>query len=222
VTHPAVVLWTGGKDSSLAFYEAKHLGYEVTGLATFVPQAQEFFAHPVSFMKSQSEAIGLPHHTLEIREPFRASYEKAIHSLKTELGIEAVVTGDIAEVEGHPNWIKECSVSSGVDVLTPLWGMNRVDLMNKLLLHRFQIIFSCVKKPWFTIDWLGRELDEACLGDLRTLSAQTGLDICGEQGEYHTLVLNGPFFQKRIRIEKFSKEMKDSLMYLNIQKVSLI
>ena len=55
------MLWTGGKDSSLALYEAHLLGYEITHLATFVPtEKPEFLAHPVSFMKYQAEALGLP------------------------------------------------------------------------------------------------------------------------------------------------------------------
>jgi len=217
----ATVLWTGGKDSSLAFYEAKLLGYAIRSLTTFVPCEPEFLAHPLSFMKYQAEALGLPHYTLEIDEPFKESYKKAILSLRERQGIATLITGDIAEVDGHPNWIRECSENSGIDVLIPLWGFDRRELIERLLSYKFKAIFSCVKKPWFTYDWLGRELDKYSLEQLCTINAKTGLDICGEQGEYHTLVLDGPPFQKRVHVGTYLKRTKDSLMYIDIQRVSL-
>lgn len=218
----AAVLWTGGKDSSLALHEAEATGYPVKHLVTFVPLGAEFLAHPLSVMKYQAEALGLPHHTLEITEPFKESYENAIRTLKVRFDINTLITGDIAEADGRPHWITECSISSRVEVLTPLWGCDRQELIEQLLSRKFQVIFSCVKKPWFTIEWLGRELNKNSLGELLTLSIETGLDVCGEQGEYHTLVLDGPLFKKRIRIDKYSKETRGPLMYLHIQEVSLV
>jgi diphthine-ammonia ligase len=217
----AAILWTGGKDSSLALYEATLLGYEIVSLATFAPVKPEFLAHPIGFMKYQAEALSLPHHTLEVNEPLKESYEKAIEFLREEHGITTLITGDIAEVDGHPNWIRECSERSGVDVLTPLWGCNRVELLNRLISYKFKIIFSCVKKPWFTDDWLGMELNKDSLEQLCTINAETGLDICGERGEYHTLVLDGPSFKKSIHISAYLKRARDFLMYIDIQGVAL-
>jgi len=217
----AAVLWTGGKDSSLALYEAKLLGHEVRSLVTFVPSEPEFLAHPLSFVKSQAEALGLSHYALEVNEPFKASYANAIYSLQERHEIDTLITGDIAEVDGHPNWIRECSEYSGVNVLTPLWGCDRLELLGRLLSYRFRVIFSCVKKPWFTVEWVGEELNKDTLEDLCNLSVEKGFDVCGEQGEYHTLVLDGPLFQKTIHIDGYSKEAKDSLMYMSIEKMSL-
>jgi len=197
------------------------LGYEVGSLVTFVPAEPEFLAHPLSFMKYQAEALGLPHHILEVNEPFKESYEKAIHSLREGRGIDTLITGDIAEVDGHPNWIRECSKYSGTDVLTPLWGFDRHELIGRLLSYKFKVIFSCVKKPWFTEEWIGRELNEDSLEQLRKINAETGLDICGEQGEYHTLAVDGPPFKKSIHISAYSSCVKNSLMYIDIQKVTL-
>ena len=89
----AVVCWTGGKDSALALYEARLLGYEITQLVTFVPDEPNFLAHPLHLIKLQSEAIGIPHKEMTIREPYKESYEEAIQSLKAEAA--AIVTGDI-------------------------------------------------------------------------------------------------------------------------------
>lgn len=217
----AAVLWTGGKDSCLALYEAKLAGYEVKFLVTFVPKKPNFLAHPLDFMRYQAEALGLAHYTIEVNEPFKQSYEKAISSLKEKYGIDTLVTGDIAEVDNNPNWIRECSKNSGMKVLTPLWGLDRNELISRLLSNKFKLIFSCVKKPWFTIDWIGKELNNDSLYELQKINKKTGLDICGEQGEYHTLVTDGPIFKKRIHITQYSKHAKDSLMYIDIGNVVL-
>ena len=98
----AAVLWTGGKESSLAYHQASLLGYKITSLITFVPRAPDFLAHPLNFMKYQAAAIGLPHHIIEVSEPFKASYAAAICCLREKQRIDTLITGDIAEVDRQP------------------------------------------------------------------------------------------------------------------------
>lgn len=217
----AAVSWTGGKDSALACYEACLLGYKITNLVTFVPDPPQFLAHPLHVMKYQAEALDLPHVTLTIHEPFKESYGRAIDSLRKKYRASVLITGDITEVDGLPNWIRECSATSGMEVFTPLWGRDRLDLLRRLISSQFKVIFSCVKSPWLTENWLGRQLDQDALEQLCRVRRETGLDLCGEQGEYHTMVLDGPPFKKRIRIRDCSKHIADSLMYLDIHEIVL-
>jgi len=215
------VLWTGGKDSALALYEAQRMGYDVAKLVTFAPANGKFLAHPLSFMACQAEALHVPRAVIEIKEPYKKSYEDAIHALKDKEGLDVLVTGDIAEVDGYPNWVKECSESAHVEVLTPLWKLDRLTLANRLISNGFEVIFSCVKKPWFTADWIGKTLNVDTLEQLKELNQKTGLDICGENGEYHTLVLDGPSFKKRIQMGSHSTIQQDSLMYIDIHGLKL-
>jgi diphthine-ammonia ligase len=212
----ATVLWTGGKDSALAFYEAQALGYDIVNLLTFAPSQPRFLAHPVSIMKRQADSIGLPHFIEEIAEPAREGYEKAILEWKKTHHIDALVTGDIAEVDGYPNWIRECSNKADLEVLTPLWGRDRAKILDQLIGSGFEVIFSLVKKPWLSEEWVGRRIDLQSIRELKAISAGTGLDICGENGEYHTLVLNAPYFRKPIAINRISKVVRDNLAYLEI------
>jgi len=105
----AAMLWTGGKDCSLALYEAGRDGYDVRCLVTFAPSNPNFLAHPPAFIKMQAQAMALPHYILPISEPFEKSYEAALCKLREKMGISTVITGDIAEVGGSPNWIRERS-----------------------------------------------------------------------------------------------------------------
>ena len=216
------VSWTGGKDSSLALYEAEKLGCEICCLVTFAPGQGSLIAHPLDFIRLQAKALGLPHCLLKVDDPFDQSYEDAIALLKEQQGIDTLVTGDIGEVAGHdPNWIVERSVHCGVDVIRPLWHRERLELLEKLLTLRFKVVFSCVKSPWFTDEWLGLELSPDLVQRLSGMSERTGLDICGEQGEYHTLVVDGPQFRERIQIESYSKRVEGSVMYIELENLKL-
>jgi len=216
------VSWTGGKDSSLALHEAEISDCRINCLLTFAPRQERFLAHPLAFMRLQAQALGLPHHVIVVEEPFERSYEDAISSLKEEHGIDALVTGDIGEVAGHdPNWMGDRGARCGVDVLRPLWHQDKLELLNRLLLLRFKILFSCVKRPWLTDDWLGLELSRGSIERLCELGNRTGLDICGEQGEYHTLVLDGPRFKKSITMLSYSKHVDDSVMYISPENIRL-
>jgi diphthine-ammonia ligase len=217
----AAMLWTGGKDSSLALFEAIQDGYDVRCLITFAPPDPDFLAHPLAFMKLQALALGLPHSVLSVREPFDAGYETHLRQLRNEMEIEAVVTGDIAEVGGSPNWIRERSRPVGMKVHTPLWGRDRQELLEQLLHHRFKVLFSCVKKRWLAESWIGRELDGAAIADLRTIRERTGLDLCGEEGEYHTLVTDGPQFTRAIHVESYSVRATESLAFMDIHQPAL-
>jgi diphthine-ammonia ligase len=210
----AAALWTGGKDSALAFYKARLTGQNIRHLVTFIPEGADFLAHPIPLMQLQAEAMGLSHQALTITEPFREGYERAIQDLKKKDGIETLITGDISLVDGRPNWIRECSRPSGMEVLTPLWEQDRLELLKRLLAEGFQVIFSGVYQPWFTEDWLGVELSKDTLEGLCRLGREKGMDLCGEQGEYHTLVLDGPFFKKRIALDSFTKGLHGSLWFL--------
>lgn len=217
----AAMLWTGGKDSSLALYEATENGYNVCCLVTFAPPNAGFLAHPLPFIALQAEALALPHCVLTIREPFEEAYETQLRRLRDEMNVTEVITGDIAEVNGNPNWICERGRRIGMNVHRPLWGRDRLSLLQQMIDRKLKVRFSCVDTRWLKGGWVGRELDEQAIAELRVIRRQTGLDLCGEEGEYHTLVTDGPQFTRAIKIRSYSEHKTDSLAYMEIHKSEL-
>lgn len=217
----AAVLWTGGKDSVLALHEARKQHCSIRCLMTFAPPGAEFLAHPIQLMQLQANALRLPHLLWPVQPPFAEAYEAGLRCLREVHGVDAVITGDIAEVDGEPNWIRERSGPAGLKVLTPLWGRDRLGLLEQLVSEGFHAVFSCVKDRWMTPDWAGRALDRQAIAGLRALREKNGLDLCGEQGEYHTLVLDAPGFQRRVQLEQHQVCREESLAYLKIERATL-
>lgn len=210
----AAALWTGGKDCSLALHEVRKSGLAVEELITFAPPFPVFLAHPLPFLKRQAAAMGLRHRVVTIRPPAESGYARALKALRGE-GIEILVSGDIAEVGGRPNWMREVSRGTGIELRTPLWGRDRRAVLSDLLDGGFKAVFSMVKKPWFTRAWVGRAIDRKSVEELASLAPSP--DLCGENGEYHTLVLDGPLFKKALRLATFDVGERDGMMYMEIK-----
>ncbi len=207
----AAVLWTGGKDCALAFFKAQKLGIKISHLVTFVPEVPDFKAHNLNIIRRQIQAIGLPHLQMTVKAPMIESYEDAITELKNQYNINLLITGDIDEIENHDNWIEERAKKTGVEVFNPLWKKEREGLINELLQNNFKIIFTLVKKSFFTKKWIGKQLDYTILDELKSLD----IDICGENGEYHSMVLHAPFFKKTI--DNFSTTTIETDYYYYLQ-----
>lgn len=208
------MLWTGGKDCALAMYEAGLSGCDIRCLATFAPPEPRFLAHPLSVLKRQAQSIGLPHYVLSVEKPWETGYEEALRRLHRMTGIDTVVTGDIAEVGGMPNWIRERTGATSMHAHMPLWSRDRHDLLQRLLASGFRAVVSCVDTGRLDARWVGRVLDAAAVRDLQRIREDNGLDLCGENGEYHTLVVDGPLFERSIDLNPWSTQMAGALAYM--------
>ena len=191
----AVVLWTGGKDSALAFQVSLNL-YDIRRLVCFVPaDDRQFYAHPTPLMELQARKIGIPIEFMPIAEPYRSSYRQQIRVLR-DSGIETLITGDISTVNGMPNWIESVATNL-VGVYKPLWELDRHTILDTLIAEEFEVICSFAYKRFFQSTIAGRYLDAGLISELKQLP----IDACGEQGEYHTWVLDAPFFKESLQLK---------------------
>ncbi|WP_323991967.1 Dph6-related ATP pyrophosphatase [Aeromonas dhakensis] len=209
-----IVLWSGGKDAMQALCHARQAGHQVVALATLSPPSPRFLAHPLSQVRRQAAALGLPHRLVTIEAPFDLGYERALVKLKKEWQLDGVVTGDIDSVGGAPNWIRERCRPLDLTVHTPLWQQSREALLADLLTRGIVAHLSCVDTRFLIPEWVGRTLDAATLAELQQLAATLGFDACGEQGEYHTMVTDGPGFAAPLVLGRWQVARQERLAYL--------
>lgn len=169
----AAVAFTGGKDSTLVLHllrdplqpsalpcsqalqedlrqrlERVAPGLDVCMLVTFVPAggAQPFKAHPLELIKAQAAALGLAHKVLEVETPFLDSYRANIAALK-EHGIEVLATGDILDVCN--SFMPRAAQGTGVQLICPLWGIDRTLLLEMLWHYQLKAVVTCVNTKLF-------------------------------------------------------------------------
>lgn len=219
------VSWSGGKDSFLACYEVLSQRHDVSYLVTFVLDGWPAMQHPLSIMDLQSKAMGIPHKIIRLEvgtRSYRELYGEAILDLIKNEEIEGIVTGDIHVIDvTHGRWMDTVCQGLDIEVIMPLWGLDPYEILNQEISLGLKAIFTHVKRPWFDEEWLGRELDSDSLKDLKRLVDNFGIDPNGENGEYHTMVLDGPFFKKEIKLHKFSKIKENRHLYLRIDEAFL-
>jgi diphthine-ammonia ligase len=201
----AAISFTGGKDCHLALQRANEGGLDVVCAAVFSAPGKEFQAHRIEWQTQQAEAaIGIPLAMCSLTElenvpgDYKAAYAAAIRKLQEEYKIEVIVTGDIDYVfTSTTNFMQEVCRnydSNGVQVVLPLFQQKREDLLMEMLeKHDFDIRYCCVKTPHFDESWIGRRLDAQAIDEMK-VKHKDGLDLTGENGEYHTMVVNAPMY----------------------------
>lgn len=210
----AVVLWTGGKDCALALLRARRAGLDVDALVTFGPPRPRFRAHPLPRTRAQTRALDLPHRFLSVTPPYAAGYERHFARLRRE-GYRAVVTGDIDLVACSPSWISDRARPTGLRVVRPLWRQSRRRLLRALAPAGIRAEITAVRSPYLGPEWLGRVLDPPMIEELLRLASLKGFDPSGEEGEYHTMVVDGPGFAAPVPRTRRAVRRARDLWYLS-------
>ena len=199
----AIFNWSGGKDSALALYKVLQGGdYEVQTLLTSVSEPyQRISMHGVrvALLEQQAASIGLPCHQLHLPEtPTMEAYEQLMTSTLQQLqqrGATVSIFGDIF-LEDLRRYREEQLARVGFKAAFPLWGVPTTELIREFIGLGFKTITTCVNEKYLNQSFVGRVIDEAFLRDL-----PPHVDPCGENGEFHTFVFDGPLFQQPIAFE---------------------
>ena len=199
-------LWSGGKDSAYACYLALKMGLKVERLVTFRPQDPEsklFHVPNVKWTALQAESMGVSQVLVEV--PMGREYDvlcKTLTTLRERHGIEGAIAGVIAS-NYQRRVLQEACHRVGLELITPLWGQEPFDVVNRMINEGFVAIIVGVYAEGLTKQWLGKEVDREFLEYLKRLLRAWGVSPCGEGGEYETFVVDAPLFAKRIKIVNY-------------------
>lgn len=204
MTTRAIFNWSGGKDSALCLYKLLQTGeYDIQYLLTSISEPyQRISMHGVrvELLEQQAERIRIPLIKLQIPEnPSMETYDTMMAETLTGLqqqGAQVSIFGDIflEDLRAYREAkLAECNLKG----VFPLWGASTKDLIREFIALGFKTIVTCVSEKHLDKSFAGRIIDESFLNDL-----PQGVDPCGENGEFHTFVFDGPLFSSPIPFDK--------------------
>lgn len=192
----ALCSFSGGKDSCLALWRARQLGIDVrTLLVMFEESGERSRSHaiPLPLVRLQAQALGLD---LVVRNASWKTYESVFTETLRQLranGHEQAVFGDI-DLQAHRDWEERVCAAAGIEAVLPLWLQDRRALADEVLTAGFRAVVVCTDSRYLGDEFCGRRYDAQFIADL-----PAGVDACGENGEFHTFVYDGPCFRHAVR-----------------------
>ena len=198
----AFMSWSSGKDSAFALYEAQRSGMaDIVGVLTTVNEVYDRVAmHGVrsALLDRQIAALGLPCIKVPLPSPcpneiYEARMTEAVAQIKAQ-GVRHMVFGDLY-LEDIRAYREEKLSASGMEGIFPLWKRNTAALAGEMIDSGLVAHIVCLDPKRIDRKFAGRQFDRALLAEL-----PPGIDPCGENGEFHTVVSAGPMFNKPIPI----------------------
>lgn len=210
--------WSSGKDSTLALHEIPAAGdVEVVGLLTTVNTVAERVAmHGVrrALLLAQAEALGLPLHVVGLPWPCpNGVYEERMATAVAQArdaGVERIGFGDLF-LEDIRRYREEALAGSGLEPLFPLWLRPTDAVAQAILAAGVRAVVTCVDLAQAPGTLAGRWYDEAFLADL-----PSGVDPCGERGEFHTFVVDGPGFSRPLEVTVGETVERDGFAFTDV------
>jgi ABC transporter with metal-binding/Fe-S-binding domain ATP-binding protein len=219
------VLTSGGKDSLFSAYLMQKEGHEISHFLTVVPETSEsyMFHHPnVELTRLQAKAARVKLQTATTKgekEKELADLKHLILGVRGE--VDGIIAGAVASLYQKRRVEAICS-EVGIRVFTPLWQKNPTELLREMLRENFEIIITSVAARGLDAQWLGRRIDEKCVQDLLVLAEKYKVHVSGEGGEYETLVVDMPMFEKKLEILDATKKWEGSSGVYIVKEATLV
>lgn len=215
---PIVVSWSGGKDSCLALQELQRApDVRVAALVTTLTRDFDRISmHGVrrSLLERQAVSLGLPLHLVEIskdagNEEYETAMGQAFAAFRDQ-GISSVAFGDLF-LEDVRAYRERLLAKHGMVGHYPVWGLNTAELIREFIADGFRTAVVCVDPAQLDPSFAGRVIDEQFLNDLPPY-----VDPCGENGEFHTFVFDGPIFREPVRFSFGETVCRDSFWFCDL------
>lgn len=215
-----IASWSGGKDSCLACVTAIPQGHDVRYLLNFISQEYQrvrFHGTEARLIQLQAEAIGLPLLQKETTpDGYEEEFKEAVSTLIPD-GVEGMVFGDIY-LEEHKEWTERVCRDLGIEAISPLWGREPEAVLLEFMGAGFEATVVSAQADLFDEGWVGRTVDRHLLRYLK----ENDIEVCGENGEYHTFVTDGPAFRQRIEISESHTVLREGYWLLDTRKYHLL
>ncbi|MBS1845766.1 MAG: diphthine--ammonia ligase [Actinobacteria bacterium] len=211
---PVYCSWSGGKDSALALHHALAGGAKPGLLVTMLTESGERSrSHGLrrELLEAQGAALGVP---IAFAATTWHGYEEALRAElagAAQQGLGTGIFGDI-DTEAHREWVEAMAASVGTEAWLPLWQRSREGLMRELLDLGFRAVVVAVRDGLLPPSLLGEVVDEEMLGRF----AAADVDLAGENGEFHTFVVDGPIFSHPVEVDVGERSLRDGVWFVDL------
>jgi len=215
---PAVFCWSGGKDSTLALHELVREGNVeiVTLLTTVTGDYDRISMHGVrtELLRAQADSLGFPLTLVTIPRgcsnvQYETSMEATLRSFLTQ-GVASVAFGDIF-LEDLKAYREKNLEKLGMKAIFPIWKRETRELINTFITHGYRAVISCIDPRVLPPSFAGRMIDHEFVHDL-----PRNVDPCGENGEFHSFVFDGPLFKRPIQIGRGESLERDGFWFCDL------
>ena len=213
----AIMSWSGGKDSCLALQRAKEFGVEIVALITAMDEssmASRSNGVSKDILLRQADALGIP--IICFPTSWHNYEERLILNLseaKEKYQLDCCVFGDI-DIIRHREFEEHASAKAGLQAILPLWGEERKELAYDVIESGIKAKISVIRRDLIPERLLGANYDNDFLDNIKRLG---NVDICGENGEFHTLVYDSPSFSQPIVLETEKIEESSNYMFCRLK-----
>jgi uncharacterized protein (TIGR00290 family) len=218
VPEDVLFCWSGGKDSAMALHALRAArDCRITALLTTITEEYDRISmHGVrrALLERQAESLGLPVHAVLIPpQCINATYEERMKEALAQYfarGVRRVAFGDIF-LEDLRVYREKNLAQAGMQAMFPIWKRDTRELAREFVRLGFRAIAVCVDPCALDPSFAGRELDASFFADL-----PPGVDPCGENGEFHTFVFDGPVFKSPIAFRVGEKVLRDGFCFCDL------
>lgn len=205
--------WSGGKDSCFALMKEIENGSHPTVLLNMMNEngrVSRSHGLPLSILNQQAKALNLPLKTVPSTwADYENNYINALKGLKETYDLQTAVFGDI-DIQSNREWEEKVCDAAAIEALIPLWQRDRRELVIEMInIDIKAIIVSC--NTHLGEDFLGKQIDFQLIDELE----EKGVDVCGENGEYHTAVIDCPIFSTPVKLPSFSKKTYSDYCFID-------
>ena len=206
-------LFSGGKDSTYALMKVREQAQVVCLISLISKNKESYMFHTpnIHLKELQAKAMKIPliqHSTDGEKEAELNDLRMALIRAKDAFNIEGIVTGAVASVYQAERIQKICD-ELDLQCINPLWRMDQIELLNEIVQAGFRVIISGIFAYPLDEEWLGRELDQTTINELKQLQNEYQINPAGEGGEIETTVLDAPFFKQRIEIIEAERKAEE-------------
>jgi len=223
VKEKVLLSWSGGKDSAMALYALLESGrYEIVSLLTTVSRQYDRISHHgvrVELLEQQATVIGIPLHKLYLPqancslEDYEAMMKKTMIEYKSK-GVLTVAFGDIF-LQDLRKYRERNLAKVGMKAIFPNWHIDTAELFRKFVDLGFKAYLTCIDSEKLGKDFTGRPFDADLIRDL-----PDGVDPCGENGEFHSYVYDGPIFQRPVGVDIGDVILRDVRYFADLMPIN--